>query len=367
MQQGIKFQGDSSRLINDSLGVYARLSTAYEQLKVKIGEMLNVAFVPFSTVLIDVVNFIKNNLPLAVGVATGAISGMIIATGALTMAVASLATAVTGATGGLNLLVGAAVALGVGGATAGVMTLTDNVGKFSIALTESNSRIQAIKNGLADMTKEEIRAQIAQKQREIDIQDARNKRLYDQRAEQLATIEAMKQSHAFGLEEKQAMADKTKQSIEINNTVRSENKKTLELYKQQLAQILNTPPPVATAEPKTEKNKTIIKNAQDLSDKLFEIEKRRISAVIDLEAHAIGVKKRADEKELKRMQSYGMEEVDLGEKIAKTKIKGNEETTESGLKQAQSAISSAQSVFAAQANKSKSMFDFPIWYIKIFI
>ena len=369
MAEGNKFQGNAAKLASDSLGIYAQLGNSYEQLKIKIGETLNVGFVPLAEMLTKAVTLLKDHFAIAAGIAIGAMSGLVVATGTLTIAVASLATAVTGATAGMNLLVAAVVALGIGGASAGVISLTNNVDKFSIALTESNERIQAIKNGLADMTKEELRAQIAQKQRELDIQNARNDRLYAQRAEQLAELERMKSVRAWNTEEKQLAADKIKQSIDINDAVRRENKQSLELYKQQLAAILNAPPVAQNTinniqtvlDEALKANKKQLDSALaqivEFNKKVEEYDKSRVNNTIDIESHAKGVKQRADAKELKRMQSYGMEAVELDEKIAKAKIRGDQDAEESSLSQAQAAISSAQSVFAAQANKSKSMFE----------
>lgn len=332
--QGNKFQGDAARLTNDSLGVYAKLVTTYEQLKVKIGETLNVAFVPLADVLTKVVTFLREHFAIAAGIATGAIAGMVAPAITLAGAISGIGAAVTAATGGMNLLVAAAVALGVTTVaySATIDQSTESVKQNTTAVIDNkNAKIEAEQDLITRikatqfeyMTAEEKKVETARQslykiQSMQDEYHAKSTQTnYEAQQAELAELNRLETVAAQNLEN--ALNEK-------NNKHKKANDKTIELAKQ-------------------------------MHDRLIELEKQFANRKYDIENHAEGVKKRADAKELKRMQNYGMDQVDLGEKIAKTKIKGDEQSTESGLKQTQSALSSMQSIFAAQSNQSRAMFN----------
>lgn len=158
MKDALIFEGNAAQLAKEGAGAYAQLATAWNALKVQIGDTLNTVFVPMVKQLVTLVTFLKDHLPLAAGLAVGALTGVLVATSALTIGVASLATAITGATAGMNLLVGAAVALGVGGAVAGVTYAMEKGTTTADQYTESmNKATSAVKN----LNKEQLENTIA--------------------------------------------------------------------------------------------------------------------------------------------------------------------------------------------------------------
>jgi hypothetical protein len=115
LAEGNKFQGNAAQLAKEGAGAYAQLGTMWDQLKVQIGETLNTVFIPLVIKLTEAVAFLKDHLPLAAGIAAGAVVAMVAPTIALTGSIAALGSAITAATGGLNLLIAAGVAVGVAG------------------------------------------------------------------------------------------------------------------------------------------------------------------------------------------------------------------------------------------------------------
>lgn len=332
--EGNKFQGNAAKLAGDSVGIYSQLGNAYDQLKVKIGETLNVAFVPLAEILTKVVTFLREHFAVAAGIATGAIAGMVAPAIALAGAISGIGAAVTAATGGMNLLIAAAVALGVTtiAYSAAIDQSTESVKQNTTAVTDNkNAKIEAEQDLITRI-----------KATQFEYMTAEEKKVETAR-QSLYKIQALQDEYHA----KSTQTNYAAQQAEIAELNRLET-----VAAQNLENALNE----KNNKHKKANDKTV-NLAKEMHDRLIELEKQFANRKYDIESHAEGVKKRADAKELKRMQSYGMEQVDLGEKIAKTKIKGDEQATESGLKQTQSALSSMQSIFAAQSNQSRAMFN----------
>lgn len=218
VEQGNQFQGNAAKLAKEGAGAYAQLGTAWNDLKIQIGDALNKVFVPMVKALADAAVWLKDHLPLAAGIAAGAVAAMIAPTLTLTGTVTALGAAITAATGGLNLLIAGAVAFGVAG-VAYIATL-DNTATSAKAAAE---RLDQLKTSVKNLSDAELDAAIekaqiedAARRRTIAYMELKDKEL-EQRMRQaaLTQLTAKKESEAYKTYHEALLAEK--QALDINS------------------------------------------------------------------------------------------------------------------------------------------------------
>lgn len=128
-------------------GAEIRMKNAMQDAKEEFGAVINKALVPLMKILTPVVELIGDNMPVAVGILGTVLTAVaiprIIAT---TTALYAQATALTMATGGMNLLVGAIASLAVGGSVAVWASMSNGAKEASVQIESISEKYERLKD-----------------------------------------------------------------------------------------------------------------------------------------------------------------------------------------------------------------------------